>query len=291
MSETQIESQGGSPGERVRVDVEAGVAHVEMNRPDKKNALDSGMFEGLREAAKRLAADPSIRAVVLSGAGDAFSSGLDMSAFAEMASGSLNAEDESVAAAARDLSAAGANAAQQIAWLWQEVPPPVIAAVRGAAFGGGFHIALGADIRIMAPDARIAFVEITWGLVPDLSGTQALRRLVPLDVAKKLIFTGEEITGAQAVALNLGTELSDQPIEDALALARRIAGRSPDAVRAAKALLNASADASTSEGLANEFRCSAALMGGKNQMEAVMARLGKRAPEFCDPELTLELRS
>jgi enoyl-CoA hydratase/carnithine racemase len=276
--------------ERVRFELDGGVAHVEMNRPEKKNALDAGIFEGLREAAQRVMSDPSIRAVVLSGAGDAFSSGLDMSAFAEMAGGSLNADDESVRAAAEDLSAQGANAAQQIAWLWQEVPIPVIAAVRGAAMGGGFHIALGADIRIIAPDARIAFVEISWGLVPDLSGTQALRRLIPVDVAKKLIFTGDEISGEQAVALGLGTELSDQPLEDAFALARRIAGRSPDAVRAAKALLNRSAHVSVAEGLANEFRCSAALMGGKNQMEAVMAKLGRRDPEFADPEVEVALR-
>ena len=122
----------------------------------------------------------------------------------------LDAESDSVQAAARDRSADGANRAQQLAWLWQELPVPVIAAVQGAAYGGGFHIALGADIRIIAPDARIAFVEITWGLVPDLSGTQALRRLVPLDVAKKLIFTGEPISGEQAVALHLGTELSER---------------------------------------------------------------------------------
>jgi enoyl-CoA hydratase/carnithine racemase len=275
--------------QKVRVSIDEGVAHVELNRPEKKNALDSDLFEGLREAAKQIMADRSVRAVVLSGAGDSFCSGLDMSVFAEMAGGTLDANDESVVAAARELSEQGANAAQQIAWLWQEVPVPVIAAVRGAAFGGGFHIALGADIRIVAPDARIAFVEITWGLVPDLSGTQALRRLVPLDVAKKLIFTGDEISGQQAVALNLATESSDQPIEDALALAHRIALRSPDAVRAAKALLNGSGLVSVAEGLANEFRCSAALMGGKNQMEAVMAKLGKRKPEFVDPEADLEL--
>jgi enoyl-CoA hydratase/carnithine racemase len=201
-----------------------------------------------------------------------------------MADDGLDAESEEVAAAARDLSPEGANRAQQIAWLWQEVPVPVIAAVEGAAYGGGFHIALGADIRFIAPDARIAFVEITWGLVPDLSGTQALRRLVPLDVAKKLIFSGEPISGRQAVAWNLGTELSEQPLEDAFALARVIAGRSPEAVRAAKRLLNDSGLVSLEEGLANEFRASASLMGGKNQIEAVMARLQQREPEFVDPE-------
>jgi enoyl-CoA hydratase/carnithine racemase len=269
---------------RVRLAVDARVAHVELNRPDKRNALDTGMFEGLREAALRVGEDPRVRAVVLSGAGGCFCSGLDVSTFGAMADDGLDAESEEVAAAARDLSPEGANRAQQIAWLWQEIPVPVLAAVEGAAYGGGFHIALGADIRFIAPDARIAFVEITWGLVPDLSGTQALRRLVPLDVAKKLIFSGEPISGRQAVAWNLGTELSEQPLDDAFALARVIAGRSPEAVRAAKRLLNDSGLVSLEEGLANEFRASASLMGGKNQIEAVMARLQQREPEFVDPE-------
>jgi enoyl-CoA hydratase/carnithine racemase len=270
--------------ERVKMDRAEGVAHVRLNRPEKKNALDAGMFDGLLAAARGLRDDPSVRAVVLSGEGDSFSSGLDVSSLAEMASGALGPESTSIQEATRDLSRDGANRAQQLAWLWQEIPVPVIAAVQGVAYGGGLHIALGADIRFIAPDARIAFVEITWGLVPDLSGTQALRRLVPLDVAKKLILTGEVITGEQAVALHLGTELSEHPIEDAIALARVIAQRSPDAVRAAKQLLNAAGLVPLSEGLANEFRASAALMGGANQIEAVVAKLEKRTPRFQDPE-------
>jgi enoyl-CoA hydratase/carnithine racemase len=160
---------------------------------------------------------------------------------------------------------------------------PVIAAIEGAAYGGGLHIALGADIRFIAPDARLAFVEVTWGLVPDMSGTQALRRLVPLDVAKKLIFTGEVVSGERAVALHLATELSNQPVEDALELAHVISARSPEAVRAAKKLLNASALVPLDVGLANEFDASAALMGGKNQIEAVVAKLEGRPPRFADP--------
>jgi len=270
--------------ERVCVEIDARIAHVRLNRPEKKNALDSGMFDGLLAAAAHIEAEATVRAVVLSGEGDSFCSGLDFSSFNDMASGDLDAESDSVRAAAEDLSADGANRAQQLAWRWQEIPVPVIAAVQGAAYGGGLHIALGADIRFVHPEARFAFVEITWGLVPDLSGTQALRRLVPLDVAKKLIFSGEAISGRQAVSLHLGTELSEQPLEDAFALARTIAQRSPDAVRAAKKLLNASGLVPLAEGLANEFRITSGLMGGKNQLEAVMAKLQKRAPEFVDPE-------
>ncbi len=267
----------------IRVTRDRGVTHVLLNRPSKKNALNGAMFSGLIDAAHAIAADEEVRAVVISGAGGCFCSGLDFSSFAEMAAGELTADSSEVAEAAEKRSRDGANGAQQIAWLWQELPVPVIAAVEGAAYGGGFHIALGADLRIVAPDARIAFVEITWGLVPDLSGTQALRRLVPLDVAKRLIFTGEPISGSKAYELHLATELADKPTDVAFELARRIADLSPDAVRAAKKLLNASALVPLDEGLANEFRASGALMGSANQIEAVTARLEGRSPRFSNP--------
>lgn len=269
--------------ERVKIEYSGGVAHVQLNRPEKKNALDGEMFDGILSAAKRLRDDHAVRAVVLSGAGGCFSAGLDVSSLAEMASGGLNAESESIQDATRDLSRDGANRAQQLAWLWQELPVPVIAAVQGVAFGGGLHIALGADIRFVAPDARLAFVETTWGLVPDLSATQSLRRLVPLDVAKKLILCGEEVDGSRAVALGLATEVSDEPVEAAFELAHVIAQRSPDAIRAAKKLLNASGLVPLAEGLANEMSASSALMGGRNQIEAVMAKLEMRPAQFDDP--------
>ena len=269
--------------DRVIVDVDEGVAHVRLNRPEKKNALDAEMFDGIRCAAERIRADPSVRAVVLSGEGGSFCSGVDVASLGQMATGALNPDSDSIKEATRDLSSDGANRAQQLAWVWHQLPVPVIAAVSGIAFGGGLHIALGADIRFIAPTARLAFVEVTWGLVPDLSGTQSLRRLVPLDVAKKLILTGEEIDGVKAVALGLGTELSEQPLDDAMSLARVIAARSPDAVRAAKKVLNLSGLVPLAEGLANEMSASASLMGAPNQIEAVMAKLQNRPAEFDDP--------
>lgn len=271
--------------ERVPVEIEDGVAHVRMNRPEKMNALDADMFDGILAAVDRIRADLSVRAVVLSGEGVAFSAGLDVASLGQMATGELNPETDSIQAVTRDLSRDGANRAQQLAWAWHELPVPVIAAVHGAAYGAGLHIALGADIRFVAPDARLAFVEVTWGLVPDLSGTQSLRRLVSLDVAKKMIFSGEVVEGIKAVAMGLGTELSDNPVEDALAYARVVAQRSPDAVRAAKALLNDSVLVPLAEGLAAEMSASAGLMGKPNQIESVMSKLQKRPADFADPEL------
>ena len=268
----------------VIVTVEDHVAHVELNRPEKKNAIDEGMFAGILDAAAQCRANSSVRAVVLSGRGGCFSSGLDFSSFAEMAGGTLTADREDVRASVEDRSEQGASRHQQLGWAWQELAVPVIAAIEGVAFGGGFHIALGADLRIIAPSARIAFVETTWGLVPDMSGTQALRRLVPLDIAKMLIFSGREINGEQAAKWNLATEVNDDPLAEALDLARMIAGRSPEAMRAAKRLLNESALVPLAQGLANEFEESGRLLGTSNQIEAVMAKLENRSPNFEDPK-------
>lgn len=268
-------------GERVLIERDGHIAHVVLNRPDKRNAIDQPMFAELRDAARTLADDRSVWVVVLSGAGRTFSAGLDMSNFAAMGRGEV--KGDAATRAAGQVSAGGAAAFQQVAWSWHEMPAPVIAAVEGHALGGGFHIALGADLRVVAPDARIGFVEVTWGLVPDMSGTQGVRGLVPLDVAKRLILTGEIISGREAVELGLGTMLADEPVKAAFELARTITARSPDAVRVAKRLLNQSAVVSPAEGLANEVAASASLIGIPNQMEAVIARLEKRVPTFDDP--------
>jgi enoyl-CoA hydratase/carnithine racemase len=181
--------------DRVIVSKQDGVADVRMNRPDKLNALDQAMFEGLAATGRALAADKSLRAVVLSGEGRAFCAGLDFASFMGMA------QSERPARSLLDRSESIANFAQQAAWVWTELPVPVIAAVHGVAFGGGLQVALGADIRIVAPDAQLSVMEIKWGLIPDMSGTQTLRHLVRLDVAKELTFTGRIVRGEEAVAL------------------------------------------------------------------------------------------
>jgi enoyl-CoA hydratase/carnithine racemase len=187
------------------------------------------------------------------------------------------------ALAERD-AASPANPLQRAAWVWQEVPVPVIAAVHGVAYGAGLQIALGADIRFVAPDARLSVRETHWGLIPDMAITQTLLHLVPIDVAKELTFTARIVSGTEAKALGLATHLSEAPREDALALARELAGRSPDALRAAKRLWNEAPQLPLAEGLALEERLQRSLMGRANQVEAVRANLDKRAPKFSDPE-------
>jgi enoyl-CoA hydratase/carnithine racemase len=265
--------------DRVIVSKQDGVADVRMNRPDKLNALDQAMFEALVETGERLAADKSLRAVVLSGEGRAFCAGLDFASFMGMA----QSERPARTLLERDAERV-ANFAQQAAWVWTELPVPVIAAVHGVAFGGGLQVALGADIRIVAPDAQLSVMEIKWGLVPDMSGTQTLRHLVRLDVAKELTFTGRIVRGGEAAALGLATRVSECPHDEALVLAREIAGKSPDGIRAAKKLLNSANLVSVGEGLRLEESLQRGLIGGPNQLEAVQANMQKRAPQFSDPE-------
>ena len=272
--------------DRVTIEVEAGVADVRLNRPEKMNALDAAMFAALVEAGDHVAADPGIRAVVLSGEGRAFCAGLDIGAFM----GAMGASDDHDADPAESFSILGgrgegriANVAQQVAYTWTECPVPVIAAVHGVAYGGGIQIALGADIRIVAPDAKLSVLEIRWGLLPDMTGLQSLTRLVGLDVAKELAFTGRKISGTEAVELGLATRVADDPRTAALELAREIAGKNPQAIRGMKALLNAAGTRPLAESFLDETRRMVEIIGSPNQIEAVTAELDGRPAAFTDP--------
>lgn len=255
--------------------LDGGVADVRLNRPDKRNALDPQMFDALVEAGETLAHDKTLRAVVLSGEGSSFCAGLDFASF--MATG--NAVERLLARDEGKL----ANLAQNAAWVWTELPVPVIAAVHGHAYGGGLQLMMGADIRYVTPDAKLSVREIQWGLVPDMSGTQTLRHVMRLDVLKELTWTGRTVVGEEAQRLGLATHIVDDPKAAALALANDIATRSPDAIRAGKRLLNQTGVVSTAEGLQLEEQAQRPLLGSKNQMEAVSANLTKRAPKFSDP--------
>jgi enoyl-CoA hydratase/carnithine racemase len=273
--------------ERVKIEIQDGVADVRMVRADKLNAIDGEMFSGLVEAGLSVAADPAVRAVVLSGEGRAFCAGLDFSSFQAMGSGGAGARsgrrENDVSELLSRAEESPANPAQRAAFVWQEVPVPVIAAIHGVAYGGGLQIALGADLRYVAPDARLSVMEINWGLIPDMSGTQTLRHLVGLDVAKELTFTGRVVSGTEAAELGLATRVCDDPRAAALETAAEIALRSPDAIRAGKKLLNASVASSLAEGLQLEAKLQGSLIGSPNQVEAVRSNLERRAPKFSDP--------
>jgi enoyl-CoA hydratase/carnithine racemase len=259
--------------DRVRVEIKAGIADVRLARADKMNALDNEMFTALTDAGVALAADKTVRAVVLSGEGRGFCAGLDVANFANTSGLDPFARSD----------ASPANRVQRVAWIWNEVPVPVVAAIHGVCFGGGLQIALGADIRLARPDARFSVMESKWGLIPDMSLSQTLLRLVRADVAKELTFTGRILSGDEAAELGLVTQLADDPLAAAFELAGEIAKKSPDAMRAAKKLLDTAPQLSVAQGLLLEEGLQRPLLGKPNQIEAVKANLEKRDPEFSDP--------
>jgi enoyl-CoA hydratase/carnithine racemase len=263
--------------ERVTCRIDAGVADVRLNRPDKLNAVDAAMFEALGETGDSLASDSAVRAVVLSGEGRGFCAGIDVSVFAggggPAAGGDL--------LGGRGAGGRIANRAQHAAWVWHELPVPVIAAVHGVALGAGLQIALGADLRLVAPDARLSVLEIRWGLIPDMTGTWTLPRAVGLDMAKEMTWTGRMVSGDEAVRLGLATRVCEEPRADAMALAADLAQRSPQALRAAKSLLNQSLGAVATDQLRAESAAIGAIIGSDEQAEAVQAQLEGRRPSFA----------
>jgi enoyl-CoA hydratase/carnithine racemase len=270
--------------ERVSISVSEGVADVRLVRADKMNALDQAMFGALVDATERLSKEKGVRVVVLSGEGKAFCAGLDMGSFAAMKDRAQD-KDPGGVPGARDLTKRThgiANVPQHCAWLWRTLPVPVIAAVHGVAFGGGFQIALGADIRYATADTRFSVMEIKWGLVPDLAGTQLMRHLAREDVVRELTYTGRVFNGEEAEKLGFVTRVVADPRAAAMETAREIAGKSPDAVRAAKRLLNDAVAVDAAHGLLSESQEQQKLIGSPNQLEAVMSNLQKRAANYND---------
>src|SRR3954470_19704020 len=260
---------------RTSVVVEDHVATVTLTRPDTHNALDRAMFEGIIAAAEEVAATRGVRAVVLHGEGPSFCSGLDIASLMSDGGGGLDS------VLARE-DGRRANVVQRVCTDWIDLPVPVIAAIHGTCFGGGLQIALGADIRIAAPEARLSVMEGKWGLVPDMGITSTLPRLLRIDVAKELTYTARVLSGTGAAELGLVTHVADDPLAAARELAAKIAGRSPDAVRAAKRLYDTIWNAPVEEGLLLETELQRNLIGSPNQMAAVTAGMTKQAPEFAD---------
>ena len=253
--------------DRVRIDTADGVASVRMTRGDKHNGLDWQMFESLDAALDELTAAEDVRAVVLSGEGPSFCAGLDFKSFmsGEGENGDLFGDGF---AASND---SPANFAQRVAYGWRELPMPVVAALQGNCLGGGLQIALGADIRIAAPGTRMSVMEIRYGLIPDMSLSQTLPRLVRDDVARELTYTGRVLEADEALSLGLVTRLADDPLAEANALATQIAAASPSAIRSAKRLWNEGWDAAPADGLALEAELQQALIGGADQLAALGA--------------------
>ena len=257
---------------RVTIAIDGGIADVRLNRPTKMNAIDPAMFDAIIPAIDRLATERGVRAVVLSGEGRAFCAGLDMASMASGGSGiDLETRTHGIA-----------NRVQQVAWGWRTLPMPVIAAVHGIAFGGGLQIASGADMVLVHPASRLSVMELKWGIVPDMAGFALWRGRVRDDHLRELTYTAREFDGAEAVARGFAARMEDDPHAAAVALAREIAGRNPDAVRAAKRLANLSVESYAGTILCGESDEQAKLLRSPNQVEAVRANMEGRAPDFTD---------
>jgi enoyl-CoA hydratase/carnithine racemase len=253
--------------DRVSLEVNRGIADVRLNRPEKLNALDTKMFRAIVDVGESLKAQPELRAVVLSGEGDSFCSGadfagMDMDELMEVPEGRIT------------------HLAQQAAWVWQEIEVPVIGAIRGHALGGGLQIALGPDLRIVHPEAKLSLLEIRWGAMPDMAASVTLEGLVGAEVMKELYFTGRILSGVEAVELGLALRTSEDPHSAAMELAAEIASKNPDAIRRMKSLLIGVAQRTPAQNFKLEREHIGQLIGSPNQQEAAKAFYQKRPPNF-----------
>ncbi len=251
---------------------EEGLARVWLDRPDKLNGLTLPMLRELAATAHRLSADRNLRAVILSGAGDSFSAGLD---FAE-----VMRDPRQIALSFIPHLVRGTNTFQEAAWAWRRVPVPVIAAVRGHCYGGGVQVALGADFRISSAEAQWSVMESKWGLIPDMSGVRSLAEVVGMDTAKLLTMTGDTLTGEQAQRIGLVTEVADDPMSAAEALAERLMTRSPDSLAAAKRLFNGTWHRSPRRTFARERIEQIGLLMSHNTKIARDAAFRRELPQF-----------
>ncbi len=259
---------------RISIEVKNKVAYVTMQREDKFNAVDLDMLDAHIAAARKISKDKSIRAVILSGKGKAYCSGLDFpSVTKNYTRGFLGFLKRYKG---------GTNKFQEVAWCWRKLPIPVISVIHGYCFGAGAQIALASDFRFITPDCQFSIMEAKWGMIPDMSGTASLRELLPIDQAKKLIMTGETISGEEAFKLNLATGISTDPMKLAEELVDKLITRSPDSVAATKKLLHETWHAEEEEAFSRERMIQLKILLGKNQKIAMNANFKKEQPQFLD---------
>ncbi|MDN4503614.1 crotonase/enoyl-CoA hydratase family protein [Alteromonadaceae bacterium BrNp21-10] len=253
--------------QRVTLSVENGVALVTLNRPDKHNAIDMAMFEGIDKTIKQINANREIRVVIVTGAGVSFCSGLDVKSVLSNKSGALRLLWKWLPG--------NANLAQRVSIGWRRLKVPVIMVLHGKCWGGGMQIALGGDFRIAATDCSLSIMETQWGLIPDMGGTPALRECVAGDQGMKLAMTSEVIDAEQALAVGLITQVSDDPLQAAQLLAQQLIERSPDTNRVIKKMYHKIWSVNERKILALETLNQIKIIAGKNQSIAVKRKQGR----------------
>ncbi len=264
---------------RVAVSYENHIAHVRLTRADKMNAVDQEMIDAIIAAGQEVEGSDA-RVVVLSGEGKAFCAGIDITGLSGMIGKDPGALLMPRTHGGTADGAHTTNQWQEVAMIWHRLEIPVIAALHGAVLGAGMQLALGADIRIAAPDARLAVMEMKWGIVPDMGGMVLLPRLVRSDVLRRLTYTAAPVAAKQAEKWGLVTEIALDPLEKAMELAGVIAGKSPSAIKAAKRLIAFAENHGAEAVLEAESREQADLIGKPHQMEVVAAEFGKRPAVF-----------
>lgn len=262
--------------ERVKIEIQDHIAIVSLNRPDKLNALDDQMFHAIIASAKELEENASIRVVILKGEGRAFCAGIDLSTFSF--EGANDIDSNAIISRTHGV----ANKWQKVAWAWRELSVPVIAAVHGVCFGGGLQIMLGTDIKFVHPETKLSIMEMKWGIIPDMAGTQLMRHNIREDVIKELTYTHRVFFGEEAVKHGFASHVSENPFEDAMKLAKEIASKSPSAVVRAKKLINKAPYLQEAEGLQMESDEQDLLLKQHNQVEALFSQMQKREANFKD---------
>ncbi len=268
---------------RIKLEVHDHIARVTLARSEKMNSLDPDMFAAIPMVGEQLRNDPSVRVVILDAEGDNFCSGLDKASIAGLMNPSGAADGETLAVANLAVRTHGiANAPQYAAWMWRELPMPVIAAIKGITFGGGLQIALGCDMRYASADSQFSIMEMKWGIVPDMSSSQIMRHLVADDVIRELTFTARIFTAEDALKWGFVTAIVDDPVAHAYTIAEQIVTKNPQAVRAAKQILDRAPYQTQAEGLLFESVQQDQILGSDNQKEAVMSQLERRAPNYTE---------
>lgn len=256
-----------------------GICNVVLNRPEKLNAVDMKMFEAIAQTAADLRSDKSVRAVILRGEGRAFCTGLDVKAILS----NPHKQTERLLERPSGYGVSGneiGNLAQDVSYLWRELPVPVICVLHGMCYGAGLQIALGADFRYATPDCKISIMETKWGLIPDMGAAIMLRELVRMDVAKELTMTGRIVSGEEAASLGLVTKVSEDPLHEAKAFAKELVKRSPDALASTKKLYQSTWMATEKECLEVETKLQRKLLASWNQLAASGRAFGWEVPYF-----------
>jgi len=269
--------------ELIKLEIKNKIATITLNRPQKKNALTLEMLVTLSTIGDNLKNETSLKCIIIKGSAGTFSSGIDITSFASLAS-----DKQLLNSIMAPLDGVSYNQIQKSCLIWQEISIPVVAVLEGPVFGAGLQLALGADIRIAGDNTVLSIMETKWGLIPDMGITQTLPKLISYDQALYATLTSNLITATEAKSLGLVTICSKNPYDESTKWVKGISARSPEAIVSTKTLYKKAWSEKTTENVRLEALLQTKLIGSPNQMEAVLANIENRTPNFVPIEQTNE---